>query len=173
MTFFALKPIPYSQLPLLLGYRAIIQLMGGHAKSQLAKWFDAWQKYNDLMTHAMAAYKAAKKSPTGSMGYQATCQMISDAYFQETGEHIHLAHVTLQHWVAGGATCSKANDGWKWLMSDEETIIVDYLNKMGDCGFPYSHKQVAEMVNRIISAHLGDAFPESGVGVNWIYCFAI
>ncbi|KAG2053206.1 hypothetical protein BDR06DRAFT_886513, partial [Suillus hirtellus] len=34
-------------------------------------------------------------------------------------------------------------------------------------GFPLSHKQLKEHVNKILHARLGGKFPETGVGKNW------
>ncbi|KAF5329630.1 hypothetical protein D9619_009466 [Psilocybe cf. subviscida] len=147
--------------------------MPGRAKSQLAKRINGRCKHDDLMARAAAAYDAAKKkSPKGSAGYRTICQEISDEYHRETGERINLAHATLQRWVAGGASREEAHQRRGWLSATEETQVIDYLNEMADRGFPLSHRRVAEVVSKIVSARLGDAFPKSGVGINWTYRFA-
>lgn len=148
--------------------------MVGRTKSQLAKRINVRHTHGDLMARAVTAYEAAKKkSPKGSVGYRTICKEISELHFQETGERVELSHATLQRRIQGGASRDDANEHLRWLSEAEETIVVDYLNEMGDRSFPYSHRRAAEVVNKVASAHLGDKFPKSGVGINWTYRFSL
>jgi hypothetical protein len=79
--------------------------------------------------------------------------------------------MTLECHSKGGTMCQEANQVCAWLTDVEETLVIEFLNEMVSCGFPYSHKWTKEVVNMICIACLGDDFPKDGVGINWTYQF--
>ncbi|KIN94803.1 hypothetical protein M404DRAFT_85150, partial [Pisolithus tinctorius Marx 270] len=50
-------------------------------------------------------------------------------------------------------------------------IVINYIQEMGNHGFPLSHHQLKNHVDKICQAHLGSEFPEAGIGINWTHCF--
>ena len=50
-------------------------------------------------------------------------------------------------------------------------IVITNALELAAQGFPLSHKQIKEHIDKILYAHLGNAFSIGGVGENWAHCF--
>ncbi|TFK20814.1 hypothetical protein FA15DRAFT_111461 [Coprinopsis marcescibilis] len=85
-------------------------------------------------------------------------------YHSTTGEHISLCHVTLLWCHNSHKSQLEAGQDQEWLLPEETKIIIDYLVNSAQQGFPLSHQQLKYEVDHILSAWLGDGFPEEGVG---------
>jgi len=142
--------------------------MAGWAKSQLKK------SHTSCWNHAIQAYdaKKQKKILKQHVGLCTICRQFEEMYYDETSEIIKLCHMTLKCLAEGGMTWEEANQDRSWLNETEAKILIDFINEMAGCGFPYSHKHVKEAVDMVVSARWGDRFPVMGVGVNWTYQFA-
>ena len=59
------------------------------------------------------------------------------------------------------------------LTAAETNVVINFIIKMADCGFPLSHRQLKEHVSMLCHSRLGDAFPEKGVRINWTCKFVM
>ena len=146
--------------------------MAGWAKSQLEKLHTACWDHAALMACAFQAYEVEQQKSKKHAGLCMICRQFEEMYFQETGERIKLCHMTVKHLAQGGMTQEEANQDRTWLNATKAQILIDFINKMAGCGFPYSHRHVKEAVDMVASAQWGHGFPVTGVGVNWTYRFA-
>ncbi|SJL16830.1 uncharacterized protein ARMOST_20359 [Armillaria ostoyae] len=92
-------------------------------------------------------------------------------YKQETGKEIKLNHATVINHVKGKNTHAQNNAQKAWLTLEEVEVIVMYIIKLGNCGFPLSHWRLKEHVDEILGAWLGDHFLIGGVGKKWTHRF--
>ena len=147
--------------------------MVGRAKSDVAKRHTARAIHNTLMAWAIVAYKSDQKKPAKSRcGYQKICIEFEAIYFNETGKHIKLCHMTLKCLSDGGMSREWANTEQAWLLDSEADIVIDFIVEMAHWGFPLSHKRLKEHVDSICSACLSAEFPAKGVSLNWTYQFS-
>ncbi|KAH9079561.1 hypothetical protein EDB83DRAFT_2198848, partial [Lactarius deliciosus] len=129
----------------------------------------ARKRKDNLMAQAVALYQAEKAKLTGGKPASlcAVCQIISDDYYSRTQIRIHLDHNTLARLSNGGRSLTEANGEKSWLTSEEQDIIVQFVIESARRGFPLSPKRLREHTEYILRAHLGDKFPEDGLGKNW------
>jgi hypothetical protein len=143
--------------------------MPGRAKSELENSLIARHAHDDLMSHAIKAYNLEVKKPYPQWhGLHRVC-----LDFEATGTYIKLSHATLCRLADGGRTASKAQADRAWLTDAKTDVVINFIIEMADCGFPLSHRQLKEHVDMLCRSRLGDAFPETGVGINWTYKFAM
>ncbi|KAG2368984.1 hypothetical protein BDR07DRAFT_1268665 [Suillus spraguei] len=72
--------------------------------------------------------------------------------FEATGKLIKLSYSTLICLAAGGKILSETNAAIAWITEEETKQVIAYIQEVGDCGFPLSHKQLREHVNEICHA---------------------
>ncbi|KIJ59141.1 hypothetical protein HYDPIDRAFT_72144, partial [Hydnomerulius pinastri MD-312] len=105
-------------------------------------------------------------------GARAICADFEQLYYNEKGKKIHLSHSTLLRLASGGKTKAVTNAEWHaWLTEEETAIVIDYIQEVGNRGFPLSHRRLKNHVDEICRARLGSKFPGDGVGVNWTHRF--
>jgi hypothetical protein len=147
--------------------------MAGRAKSNVDKANSQKHKHDTLMARAVKAYQLESKKPKKERdGLRKVCLKLEELGYSETGERIKLSHMTLKRLAAGGKTRKEANEDRTWLTPRDVDVVIDFVNEMAGRGFPLSHARLKEHVDLIASARLGNAFPISGVGVNWTYRFS-
>ncbi|KAF8059286.1 hypothetical protein FPV67DRAFT_1392985, partial [Lyophyllum atratum] len=95
-----------------------------------------------------------------------TCAKIQTEYMEESGNEVELSTSTLGRLVKGGKSKSASNAEKGWLLKEEEDLIIKYAIAVSR-GFGLSHKRLKVHVDLILSAQLGSAFREGGVGKRW------
>ena len=146
--------------------------MPGHAKSELEKSLIARCAHDDLMSCAVNAYNLELKKPYHQR-HGLVCLDFEKLNYEATGTYIKLSHVTLRRLADGGKTSSEAQADRAWLTAAETDVIINFIIEMADCSFPLNHCRLKEHVDMLCHSHLGDAFLEKGVGINWTYKFAM
>jgi hypothetical protein len=148
--------------------------MPGCAKSKLKKSLITRRAHDDLMSRAVIAYNLELKKPYHQQrGLCRVCLDYEKLNYEATGTYIKLSHATLCRLADGGRTSSEAQADWAWLTDAKTDVIINFIIEMADRGFPLSHHRLKEHVDMLCHSHLGDAFPEKGVGINWTYKFAM
>jgi len=146
--------------------------MPGHAKSELEKSLITRDAHDDFMTHAIKAYNLElKKLYHQWHGLHRVCLDFEKLNYEVTGTYIKLSQATLHRLANGGRTPSEAHADQAWLTDAKTNVVINFIIEMADCGFPLSHHRMKEHVGILCHSHLGDAFAEKGVGINWTYRF--
>ncbi|KIK76169.1 hypothetical protein PAXRUDRAFT_170721, partial [Paxillus rubicundulus Ve08.2h10] len=92
---------------------------------------------------------------------------------QKKDKEIIVSHNAVIWRLQGGRSCQQAkSENHAWLTPKEEENIVTYLLDLAAWGFPLTHKTLKLHVDALLQVQLRDAFPETGVGHNWMDCFA-
>jgi len=116
--------------------------MVGWAKSDTRKLQIYRHAHDDLMDHAVSAYRAELTKPYGvkRKGARTICKDFESVYHLETGKSMKLNYSTLTRLADGGRCKAEANAAKGWLTEEEEWVVVDYIIETGNHGFPLSHK---------------------------------
>ncbi|KIJ21127.1 hypothetical protein PAXINDRAFT_65845, partial [Paxillus involutus ATCC 200175] len=122
---------------------------------------------DNLMSRAIYAYCIEFQKPAGvhHCSSRTICKDFEQIYFQATGKSIKLSHTTLSCLTAGGRSLAEMNKAKSWLILEETECMLAYAEETADWDFPFSHQQLCEHVNGILTARLGPNF--SGVGKRW------
>ncbi|TFK20504.1 hypothetical protein FA15DRAFT_553828, partial [Coprinopsis marcescibilis] len=73
--------------------------------------------------------------------------------------------------AAGRKSRKEAAQAQEWLLPEEAELVIKHVTQCADQGFPLTHCWLKEDVDQILGAHLGDDFPEEGIGKNWTHRF--
>lgn len=143
--------------------------MPGRAKSDTKKAQLVQKAHDDLMVWAVAAYCIELKKPPGLKRWDArtVCKDFESLNKQTTGKDIKLSFSTLTCLAVGGKTKAESNAKKCWLSDAEVKAVIAFIGKIGNRGFPLSHRWLKEHVDSICKACLGGLFLVSGVGKNW------
>ena len=98
-------------------------------------------------------------------------QNFMDLYRKETGRTVKLCYNTQICGAAGGRSWVEANGAKSWLTKEETMVVITYITKLGNHGFPLIHQRLKEHVDEILRTCLGDQFPVLGVGKRWTQHF--
>ncbi|KAJ3493097.1 hypothetical protein NLJ89_g11092 [Agrocybe chaxingu] len=143
--------------------------MVGRPKSLAQQQQEAKRAHEALMSRAVEAYHAELEKPDhcARRGLRTICKDFKQLYFEETGDQIHLSHMTLSQLADGGLTQVQANATRSWLSKGEEDVVVEFILDMAAHGWPLSHRRLKEHVDMICHACKHKNFPVEGVGQNW------
>ncbi|KAG1888872.1 uncharacterized protein F5891DRAFT_890562, partial [Suillus fuscotomentosus] len=141
--------------------------MPGRAKSATQKRREAREAHDYLMSRAVEAYHTELAKPPGVQrrGARTICHDFEKMNLESTGKLIKLSFSTLSRLAAGGNSLAKARAAETWLTTEETELVIAYIEELGNCGFPLSHKRLREHVNEICTTRLGEGF--RGVGQQW------
>lgn len=149
--------------------------MVAKAKAETLKKREARKEMDALLDRAATAYRLELDKPDGvaQMGSRSVATHFEELYFQETNgkKRIKLNHTTIIKRANGGQSQTEASRTREWLIPEETEIVVNLLKQSADQGFPFTHRRLKEVVDKILRARLGDAFPEDGVGKRWTHRF--
>ena len=125
--------------------------MPGHAKSDTKKVQLEWKAHDDLMAQAVAAYCTELKKPLGlkKQGACIICKDFECLNKQVTGKDIKLSYSTLMHLAAGGKTRAQSNAEGCWLSDAEVDVVITFIGKIANQGFPLSHRRLKKHVDSI------------------------
>ncbi|KAE9402779.1 hypothetical protein BT96DRAFT_816030, partial [Gymnopus androsaceus JB14] len=66
---------------------------------------------------------------------------------------------------------AESNATKPWLTTKETNVVIAYIIKVANQGFPLSHRQLKEHVDEVLRLRLGARFPVTGVGKKWMQQF--
>jgi hypothetical protein len=149
--------------------------MVGRAKSDTKKAqkaraaSDTWMEravdlYHDEQARILAPKECRK-------GLRQICKVVEQEYYAQYKRTTSISHATLGRLVKGGQTRSESNAAKGYLLDEEVETVINYALEVASRGFPLTHHRLKECVDEICRARLGDAFLESGVGINWTQRF--
>ena len=69
---------------------------------------------------------------------------------------------------AGSWSLAESNRTRCWLLPEEEEVILEFALENASRGWPLSKERIKAHVDKIYRARLGRAFPEKGLGMNWV-----
>ena len=69
---------------------------------------------------------------------------------------------------AGSRSLAESNQTRCWLLPEEEEVVLEFALENASWGWPLSKERIKAHVDKIYRARLGRAFPEKGVGMNWV-----
>ncbi|KIJ12682.1 hypothetical protein PAXINDRAFT_82509, partial [Paxillus involutus ATCC 200175] len=85
---------------------------------------------------------------------------------------ITVSRDTVRRRLNGGQSQHQFNmENNAWLTNKEEGQMIAFCLDLATRGFPLNHRSLKLHVDNIIHAWIGMAFPEAGVGTNWIQRF--
>ncbi|SJK99633.1 uncharacterized protein ARMOST_02941 [Armillaria ostoyae] len=148
--------------------------MPGHAKSNTKKSQIQGELMEKWLQIAAEAYQTEQTQELLPMerwkGYGEICKEAIESCWKETHQHIHLSRSTLRRIVKGGQTMCEFNAGKRWLLPEEEEVILKYAISLAERGFPCSQRRLREHINSILEAHEDPNFEP--VGENFVGCWA-
>ncbi|KIJ10209.1 hypothetical protein PAXINDRAFT_86394, partial [Paxillus involutus ATCC 200175] len=129
------------------------------------------KEHDNVMSKAVEAYHAELRKPAGihCCSSRTVCKDFEQIHLQATGNLIKLSHSTLSQLASGQRSMAEAHAEKTWLSTSETKSDIAYVEEVADQGFPFSHWQLCEHVNEILTACLGSSFP--GVGKCWTQRF--
>ncbi|KLO04279.1 hypothetical protein SCHPADRAFT_805878, partial [Schizopora paradoxa] len=128
----------------------------------------AREEEDAVMNRAKELYRNGTKKDSGTkMGLRAACKEATRLHCLETGRTIEVCYSTLSRQLKGKKSKAESNAEKGWLSQEETEQVVALVEELGERGFPPDHRTIKEFVDAILSARLGDAFPEGGVGKKW------
>jgi len=129
------------------------QTMVNRAKSELEKNIERRREHDALMVKAVEMYRAQQKKPVKErLGLCIVCKNVSQWYFNDTGKIIKLPHQSLSRLAAGGTTQYESAAERSWLLPSEVNPVIEVVNELASCGFPFSHWCLKEVVDTILFA---------------------
>ncbi|KIO07588.1 hypothetical protein M404DRAFT_109526, partial [Pisolithus tinctorius Marx 270] len=142
--------------------------MAGHAKSILSKKREKSRAQEEALKEVVALYTNELAKPEDEQRIlQAVCADVQAKWWQQCRD-VTVAVETVRCWAKGGRGHQEAGlESQGWLTLEEEELVVKYCLELTARGFPFNHRTLKYHVDSILQAHLGDAFPEAGVGTNW------
>ena len=125
-----------------------------------------------LYIAAVCYYKEELCRPASDcLGLCKICKEVSNKHFAKTYNRIVLSRSTLADQVNGVHSHLCASAEWTWETKEEAEQIINFAVEMAQHGFPLSCHQLCNHANTILKSRLGDKFPETGVGKNWVERF--
>ncbi|TFK22796.1 hypothetical protein FA15DRAFT_595383, partial [Coprinopsis marcescibilis] len=116
----------------------------------------------------------AQPPPHKPLGLRKVCKLVEAQFSKETkNKHgkLHLSHATLGWLVNSGKTIRQSNSERQWLLPEENEQLVAVLLELVEWGHPCNYDRLCKLVNEMLQARLGAAFPKSGIGKEWLYHF--
>lgn len=147
--------------------------MVGITKSDMLKAREKSEIMDTLYALALALYQTDHtpgiRLDRKPLSLQKCCDNVTEQYQAEHQKQPpkKLATSTLDHLVKGGIPKSTSNASRGWFTTAEAKMVVHYSLEMACRGFPLTHELLKVEVDGICSAHLGNLFPEEGVGHQW------
>jgi hypothetical protein len=80
-----------------------------------------------------------------------------------------LDHNKLARAINSKRSIDEANAAKQKLTVVEECVLVDFILKSADHGFPLTHRSIESYTNSILQKRIGSAY--QAIGKNWIYSF--
>ncbi|KIK21790.1 hypothetical protein PISMIDRAFT_78630, partial [Pisolithus microcarpus 441] len=122
----------------------------------------------EAIAQAVQLCKEEEKKPdTERTSMCAICSKVEEEWRQKK-KYVRVSRDTVRQRLQGGRSSHQFNmETNAWLTEGEEENLVAFCLDYAAHGFPLNHNSLRLHVNTILHTHLGENFPESGVGLNW------
>ena len=145
--------------------------MVGRSKPEAKKQQEASNEKAEVQKIAVERYRTELLKPINDRkGARKICEEVTIEHKNLTGRLIHLNHATVIRHVDGGRTMQEFNAEKRWLSTEEEKVVLGFVEETAVRGFPLSHRHLREHVDMIIQARV-PTFP--GVGEQWTNRFVL